>query len=134
MTTVTGITRGERGLVISPDVDVAEDVYFPVNYLQIRALLGKMLTHVDALGLDAFQRDAVKSLVKQSFHQWWDGAQENSMTSFRGCIAPIELLRGADGKDRKYVWHAEGDHAVSVDVIVRGGSEMIVEGIDDFAR
>lgn len=113
--TVSGITREGQGLVISPDTDVVNDVYFPINYPQVRDLLGKMLTHVDALGLPETQGKAAKDLVRQSFSQWFDGVQENSMTSYRGCIAPVEVLRGADGKDRKYVWHGEGDHAVSVD-------------------
>lgn len=114
---VSGITREGHNLVISNEVDVVNDVFFPINYPQVRDLLGKMLTHVDALGLDAFQRDAAKSLIKQSIHVWFEGVQENSMTSYRGCIAPIELLRDNDGKDRKYVWHGAGDHAVSVNDI-----------------
>ena len=113
--TVSGITREGHHLVVSQDVDVVNDVFFPINYPQVRDLLGKMLTHIDALGLPEAQGKAVKDLVRQSFSVWFDGVQDNSMTSYRGCIGPIELLRGADGKDRKYVWHGEGDHAVSVD-------------------
>lgn len=117
MTTVSGIAHEDGlGLVVSSDVDVVNDVYFPINYPQVRDLLGKMLTHVDALGLSDTQGKAAKDLVRESFHRWYSGVQENSLRSYRGCIGPIEVLRGADGKDRKYVWHGDGDHAVSVDL------------------
>ena len=112
---VSGITREGRDLIISPEVDVARDVYFPINYdLQVRDLLGKMLTHVDALGLPEAQGKAAKDLVRQTFGVWFDRVQENSMTSYRGCVGPIEVLRESNDTERKYVWHAEGDHAVSV--------------------
>lgn len=113
-TRVSGIIRSGHHLVISADVDVVNDVYFPINYPLLRDLLGKMLTHVDVLGLPESQSKAAKDLVRQSFTNWYDMVQDNSLTSYRGVIAPIELLRGDDGKDRKYVWHGEGDHAVSV--------------------
>lgn len=91
-----------------------EDLYFPVNEPQIRDLIGKILTHVDAMGLPERVEKANKDLIKQALWRWFSDAQENSMTSYRGCIGPIEVLRATNGTERKYVWHAEGNHAVSV--------------------
>lgn len=91
-----------------------DDFYFPVNISQLRELVGKMLTHVEAMGLPERAEKANKDLVRQSLYKWWEEAQEDSLTSYRGCIGPVELLRHTNGTERKYVWHADGDHAVSV--------------------
>lgn len=110
---VSEIHRGSTGLVIGPDAD-HDSLYFPVGWPQIKTLVGVVLTHIDACGLPAFQNDAVKSLVRQSIQRWFSDVQENSLTSYRGCIGPIEVLRNVDGTERKYLWHGEGNHAVSV--------------------
>jgi hypothetical protein len=73
-----------------------------------------MLTHVEAMGLPERAEKANKDLVRQSIYQWFSDVQENSITSYRGCIAPIQVLRHTNGTERKYVWLAAGDHAVSV--------------------
>jgi hypothetical protein len=90
------------------------DNYFPTNHLQVQQLVGKMLTHIEALGIPAGQEKAAKDLVKQTIYGWFANVQENSMTSYRGCIAPLQMLRHADGTERKVVWLAVGDHAVSI--------------------
>lgn len=91
-----------------------EDSFFPINSDQVNRLLGKLLTHIDALGLPPGQAKANKDLIRQSLQQWFNEAKDNSRTSHRGCIAPIQLLRHRNGTERKYVWRAVGDHAVSV--------------------
>lgn len=88
---------------LDTDVDHA-DYYFPVNLPLAQNILGKFLTHIEALGLPDKVEKANKDLVRQSFWRWWDNVQENSMTSYRGCIAPIQVLREDNGRDRKYVW------------------------------
>lgn len=65
--------------------------YFPINLAQVEELLGKMLTHVEAMNLPAGVEKANKDLVRQSIWQWYSDVQENSMTSYQGVIAPIEL-------------------------------------------
>lgn len=91
-----------------------DDFYYPINGAQLRDLVGKLLTHVEAMGLAERVEKANKDLIRQTLYTWWATAQDNSKTSYRGCIAPIEVLRNPNRTERKYVWHADGDHAVSV--------------------
>lgn len=93
-----------------------DDLYTPINGgFQLDDLLGKVLTIIDALGMPADQAKAVKDLTKNQIRRWYADAQHNAETSYRGCVAPIVMLRHtSNGTERKAVWLAEGDHAVSV--------------------
>lgn len=100
---------------ISLDTSVdSDDYYFPVDHPQIRNLVGVILTHIEAMGLPERAEKANKDLAKKAIYSWFNDVQENSMTSYRGCIAPIQTLRDSAGRARKYVWLADGEHAVSV--------------------
>lgn len=104
------------GIALLPDHD-SNDRFFPVSHPQIQTLLGKMLTHIEAMGLPEKAEKANKDLVRQSIYGWFTDVQENSMTSYRGCIGPIVLLRDTNGTERKYVWvQKAGNYAVSVNV------------------
>lgn len=81
------------------------DYYFPLNINLAEKLLGKMLTHIEAMGLPDKVEKANKDLVRQSFWKWWSDVQENSMTSYKGCIGPIEVLRHTNGTERAYTWN-----------------------------
>jgi hypothetical protein len=63
--------------------------YFPINLNQVKDLLGKMLTHVEAMNLREGVEKANKDLVRQHIWKWFAEVQENSLTSYKGCIAPI---------------------------------------------
>lgn len=93
-----------------------DDLYAPINGgYQLDDLIGKVLTLLDATGMQAVQAKAVKDLVKGQIRSWYAEALNNAETSYRGCVAPIVALRHtSNGTERKYVWLAEGDHAVSV--------------------
>lgn len=98
-----------------------DDVYAPINGgYELDDLIGKVLTLLDATGMPAGQAKAVKDLVKGQIRRWYTEALHNAETSYRGCIAPIVCLRNIgtgttnNGTERKYVWLAEGNHAVSV--------------------
>lgn len=107
----------ERHQLPIPYLDVMpDDLYVPINGgYQLDSLIGKVLTLLDATGMPPAQAKAVKDLVKGQIRTWHVEAQYNAETSFRGCIAPIVALRHtSNGTERKYVWLAEGDHAVSV--------------------
>jgi len=85
-----------------------EDYYFPVQAAQVRNLLGKILTHIEAMNLPPRVEKANKDLVRQSIWDWWSEAMNNSTTSWGGCIGPIENIREAhtsDGKPDQYIWH-----------------------------
>ena len=92
------------------------DLYVPINGDgQLGDLVGKMLTLFDATGLPAEQSKAVKGLVRTQIRSWYADCQHNAETSYKGCIAPIVGLRDVqNGTVRKYVWLAEGNHAISV--------------------
>lgn len=62
---------------------------FPVQLSQIEDLLGKCLTHVEAMGLRESVEKANKDLIRQTIWKWFDGVQENSLTSYKDCWAPI---------------------------------------------
>lgn len=95
---------------------VDENLYVPINGdYQLDDLIGKVLTLLDATGMPAQQGKAVKDLIKGQIRSWYADARYNAETSYRGCIAPIVCLRDvSNGTERKYVWLAEGNHAVSV--------------------
>lgn len=80
------------------------DYYFPVNLHLAENLLGKFLTHIEAMNLPERSEKANKSLARQFFWSWWSDVQENSMTSYRGCIAPIEVTRATNGTEKTYSW------------------------------
>lgn len=72
-------------------IDHMEDFYFPINVHQVEGILGKILTHIEAMNLPSGVEKANKDLVRQTIWRWFGDVQENSITSYKGCIAPIEL-------------------------------------------
>lgn len=66
-----------------------EHYYFPVNLSQVKDLLGKMLTQVEAMNLRGTVEKANKDIVRQRIWKWFEEVQDNSLTSYKGCIAPI---------------------------------------------
>lgn len=107
----------ERQALPIPYLDVMpDDRYVPINGgFQLDDLVGKVLTILDALGMQPVQAKAVKDLTRNQIRRWYADAQSNAETSYRGCVAPIVALRHTtNGTERKYVWMAEGNHAVSV--------------------
>lgn len=109
---------GLRNMILLSPGKNADDYYFPVNQYQVSQLLGKLLTHIDAMGLPERAEKANKDLVRQSFWKWWDEAKDNSLTSYRGCIAPIEVVRDhSNHTESGYRWLGGGvdeEHVVSV--------------------
>lgn len=91
---------------LDPDVSPS-DYYFPVNVDLAQNLLGKVLTHVEAMNLPDKVEKANKDLVRQTFWTWWSSVQENSLTSYKGCIGPIQVLRNANTTERAYCWRTQ---------------------------
>lgn len=93
-----------------------DDLYVPINGgHQLNDLIGKLLTLLDAVGMSPAQGKAVRDLARQQIRGWYAEARHNAETSYRGCIAPVVGLRDpGNGTERKYVWMAEGNHAISV--------------------
>jgi hypothetical protein len=130
-----GTTMSEFGLtptlLLSPAKDPA-DYYFPVNVDQAKDLIGKLLTHIDAMNLPARAEKANKDLVRQSFWKWWAEVRDNALTSYRGCLAPIEVVRDPmSHTESAYQWLGGGDeeHIVSVTNGIEGPTGTVLEGI-----
>lgn len=76
----------------SPHYDVlGDDVYYPISHSQVRDLLGRVLTHLDAMGLPDRAHRAARTLLTQDLWRWWNEVHENATTSYRGCIAPVVM-------------------------------------------
>ncbi len=80
--------------------------YFPVNLSQFEDLVGKVLTQIEAMNLRESVEKANKDLARQTLWKWFDGVQENSLTSFKGCIAPILAPNesGVAKPGQEYIW------------------------------
>jgi hypothetical protein len=70
---------------------LGDNVYYPVNHRQVRDLLGKLLTQLDAMALSDRAHGAAKSLLTREVWGWWNGVYENATTSYKGCLAPIVM-------------------------------------------
>jgi hypothetical protein len=68
-----------------------EDLYFPIRHTQVRDILGKVLTQIEAMNLPASAEKANKAIFTQMLWRWFDEVMDNSATSSEGCIAPIKL-------------------------------------------
>lgn len=73
----------------SIDPEKSDQYYFPVSTRQFESLVGKMLTHIEAMNLSERSEKANKDIVRQNMWTWWERAQENSLTSAGLCIGPI---------------------------------------------
>lgn len=86
-----------------------ESYYFPVNLSLVKQIVGKMLTHIEAMNLSERAEKANKDLVNQTIWKWWSDVQENSMTSWKGCIGPLrvdsKIPAGHTGDS--YVWYTD---------------------------
>lgn len=93
-----------------------DNTYIPVNHRQVRDLLGKVLTQLDAMALPDRVHHAAKALLVQETWRWWDTAAENATTSGAGCIAPV-VCAGSRPKDdadevafsNRWGWMSEQD-------------------------
>lgn len=105
------------------DHEKIENYHFPVNVTLAQTLLGKLLTHIEAMGLPERAEKANKDLIRQTFWKWWADVQENSTTSWKGCIAPILDLKDPKTSDQKpgYYWLTE---VGMVDRAIRYGDQL----------
>jgi hypothetical protein len=104
----------------SPQYEILDDcVYYPVNHNQMRDLLGRMLTHLDMMGLPDRAHRAARTLLTQEAWRWWDGVHTNAVTSYDGCIAPV-VVRGGPGilddgpASNRWGWESEAAYLASL--------------------
>lgn len=76
----------------------ASNYYFPINLDQIRTLEESLFTRLEMLNLSKKAEDAAKIVFQEQIWQWFADAQENSTTSYNGCIAPVITDNHKDSK------------------------------------
>lgn len=82
---------------ISGEVDsFNSSIHFPINHHQVRDLLGKLLTQLDSMNLPERAHAANKAVIIQHIWRWFDTVVENSNTSYKGCIGPIDAKKRAE--------------------------------------
>lgn len=87
---------------------LGDDVYYPVNHQQLRDLIGKLLTQLDAMALPDRAHKAAKTLLVQEAWRWWDSVAANSTTSYNGCIAPVVTKPNLLGPpSNRWGWESE---------------------------
>lgn len=58
-----------------------EDYWFPINHNQVRDILGKILTQIEAMNLPTAAEKANKAIFTQMVWGWFDGVMDNSATA-----------------------------------------------------
>lgn len=76
----------------------ASNYYFPINLDQVRDLEGSLFTRLEMLNLSKKAEDAAKVVFQEQVWQWFADVQENSTTSYKGCIAPVICEEHKDSK------------------------------------
>lgn len=79
----------------------AENYYFPINLAQVKELEESLSTRLEMLNLSKKAEDAAKQVFQEALYDWFYDVQQNSITSYQGCIAPIvttSLDRSDDDK------------------------------------
>ena len=67
----------------------ASNYYFPVNIDQVIELEVALFDRIEMLSLSKKAEDAAKVVFQEKLWQWFADVQENSTTSYEGCIAPV---------------------------------------------
>jgi hypothetical protein len=78
-----------RGFEASGDWE--NNVHIPISHSQYLSLKGRILTHLEALGLPPAQETACKSVFRSMLLAWWNDCIENSATAAPDTIQPIVL-------------------------------------------
>jgi hypothetical protein len=107
----------ERKLVGLPDdaIERMGDFYFPINVHQFEDLVGKVLTQFEAINLPEKVEQANKDIVKQLLWRWFDNVQENSITSWKAIVGPIDIKE----REKELGWIREGKSGLSEEPAVR---------------
>lgn len=74
-----------------PQHTTLEQCYFPINSNQVRHLEDHIAIRIEMLNLTKKAEEAAKYIFQEMLWQWFYEAQENSVTSYKGCIAPIVM-------------------------------------------
>ena len=94
---------------LDPNKNAVGDYYFPINVRQMEDLVGKVLTQVESMNLRENVEKAAKDVFRQQLWRWFDSVQENSISSWKLCIGPIETTDSGNPKQDHdtFVWHTQ---------------------------
>lgn len=98
----------DKRKIVAIDPDKIEQYHFPVNVRQFEQLVGKVLTQIESMNLRETAEKASKDIARQTLWGWWNGVQDNSLTSSGLCIGPI-FAPNSDGRatGELYQWLTE---------------------------
>ena len=105
---------------MSVSTHAPENYYFPINIDQIRDLEESLHTRLEMLNLTKKAEDAAKVVFNEYIWRWFADAQDNSVTSYKGCIAPVVMgkLASADTvqpPSNRWGWSSEKQYKESLD-------------------
>lgn len=83
-------------MIKEPPVDYdpqTQDVWFPTYYYQFQFFEGKLLTHIEALGLSSGQEKATKDIFRQLVWDFYGDIASNSKTAAVKELQPIVVNR-----------------------------------------
>lgn len=72
---------------------MTQDVWFPTNYYMFQTFEGKLMTHLEALGLPDKQEKATKDIFRQLMWDFYSDITENSRTAATEKLHPIVVDR-----------------------------------------
>jgi hypothetical protein len=107
----------------------ASDYHFPINLDQVRDLGESLFTRLEMLNLSKKAEDAAKVVFQEQLWQWFSDVQENSTTSYKGCIAPVVTKKTADmPDDREYPsnrwgWKSEDEYLNATKPVADGNND-----------
>lgn len=62
-------------------IDNFEEYWFPIYHIQVRDILGKILTQIEAINLPDKTEKANKAIFTQMVWRWFDEVMDNSATA-----------------------------------------------------
>lgn len=92
------------------------DYHFPINLDQVRDLEKSLFTRLEMLNLSKKAEDASKVVFQEQIWQWFNDVQENSTTSYKGCIAPVitkktdEMTDDREYPSNRWGWKSEEEY------------------------
>lgn len=107
-----------------------DNYLYPISHNQMSQLVGKALTHIEAMNLPQRAEKANKELLRKTLWDWWNDAVTNSITSTGRCIGPIRTNDPHHRSGAKFEWLTNvgtisSDSPVSYHVADFGEGELI---------
>lgn len=105
--------------------------YFPINLNLVRDLEESLATRLEMLNLSKKAEEAAKLVFQERIWEWFADVQDNSTTSYAGCIAPI-ITKGdpttEDDKEypsNRWGWESEEEYEKATRRTTESGGKQI---------